>query len=414
MADGLDHFHHHLRGRRILITGGAGFIGFALSRRLVEANEVFAFDNLHPQVHPDRTERRKELRKAGIALIEGDMRDPAAIARAFAHARPEIIYHLAAETGTGQSHFAFHRHVEVNVVGTANLLEAIKRAASSPERIILASSRAVYGQGAMVDRDGKPALAAPRKRKMLEVGCFDVFGLDGQRLVGKPSSARDCPSRPVSIYGSTKLMQEHLLGQGLWGTDTDCTILRLQNVYGPGQSLSNPYTGVLAIFTRQMIEQKPIELYEDGRITRDFVHVRDVVRALALAGASIVPAHPLDIGSGKDTTLASLVRLLGHVTGIKAHCRVSGKFQPGDVRHAVADITAAKQYLGWAPSISLAEGMAGLVAWVRETLPALHPDADPSPVSFPLPETGDAPCLTDRFSPSGIVTSQPCGVAGRP
>ncbi len=401
-------------GRRILVTGGAGFVGLGLVRALAGANEVVVLDNLHPQVHPDRAAARARTEASGASLVEADIRDGAALSRLFGRFRPDIVFHLAAETGTGQSHAALGRHVDVNVVGTTRLIETIRRAEARPARIVLASSRAVYGQGAMVDRAGQPALALPRKRTMLEQGCFDIFGPDGQKLYARPTSARSCLPNPVSIYASTKLMQEHLVTQGLWGSGIETVILRLHNAYGPGQSLANPYTGVLAHFARLAIRGQPIEIYEDGRIVRDFVHLEDVVRAL-LRAASCRPPPPLpiDIGTGRPVTLAALVRLLLRRSGNRAPCRVSGAFQPGDVRHAVADPANAARFLGWSPTVDLETGLADVLRWVREELScAPHPERPPlHPVEGGSP-CPTRPCPTRRYLPSATATSPPFAAAG--
>ncbi|MDX5402062.1 MAG: NAD-dependent epimerase/dehydratase family protein, partial [Rhodobacterales bacterium] len=188
-------------------------------------------------------------------------------------------------------------------------------------------------------------------------------------LTPVPTNA-DCPVAPASIYASTKLMQEYLLQQAFWGTGTRVGILRLQNVYGPGQSLNNPYTGVLSIFCRQIREGRALDIYEDGLITRDFVLVDDVVRAFAMMGnAGVMPQDILDIGSGQPATILDVARkLLALLDAPTDRLTVTGAFRPGDIRHAVADISRAATLLGWAPEATLDAGLASLAAWSRNQM----------------------------------------------
>lgn len=351
-------------GKTILITGGAGFIGSRLAVDLAARHRVRVFDNFLAQVHSDPACTRIALARAGVEVITGDLRDPAAIAAAVADTRPDVILHLAAETGTGQSFRQPTHYAQVNVVGTALLAEAVRRHAPGLQRLVLASTRAVYGEGAFIDDSGMRARAMPRRAGDMAHGHFRVQGRDGQLLVPVPTDA-DCPVAPASIYAATKLMQEHLLRQAFWGSATQVGILRLQNVYGPGQSLDNPYTGVLSIFCRQIHEGQTLSIYEDGQITRDFVMVDDVVRAFAMmVEAPAMPQEILDIGSGQGITLLEVARrLLGCLGAPRDRLQVTGAFRPGDIRHAVADISRAAALLGWTPRIPLDAGLLALAHW---------------------------------------------------
>lgn len=350
--------------QEVLITGGAGFIGSRLAARLSATASVTVFDNFHPQVHQGNPENRDRLSRHGVTVLSGDIRDAGAIAAAVAATRPDAIYHLAAETGTGQSFDQHLRYTDVNVMGTAHLIEAVRRHAPALPRIILAGSRAVYGEGACVDSMGRPVAAVERRQADLAAGAFQPRSRSGALLTPVATNA-DCPVAPASIYASTKLMQEYLLQQAFWGSATAVGVLRLQNVYGPGQSLNNPYTGVLSIFCHQIQQGLPLNIYEDGQITRDFVLVDDVVRAFALMGqAEPMPAEILDIGSGQPATILEVARKLLALLGAPADwLTVTGDFRPGDIRHALADIRRAADLLGWRPRTPLDDGLRALAQW---------------------------------------------------
>lgn len=358
-------------GTRILITGGAGFIGSRLAVALSEDATVTVFDNFHPQVHDGNPENRDRLARHAITVVEGDIRDAGAVADVVAKVRPQIIYHLAAETGTGQSFDLVSRYSDVNIMGTAHLIEAARAHAPDLARVILAGSRSVYGEGACVDADGRPAPAVERLDANLARGDFAPRDCNGRPLTPVPTDAA-CVVAPASIYASTKLMQEYLLTQAFWGTDVAVGILRLQNVYGPGQSLNNPYTGVLSIFTRQIMEGKTLDIFEDGEITRDFVLVDDVVAAFAaMSRVADMPRDILDIGSGAPATILDVaVRLLELLGAPADRYRITGAYRPGDIRYAVADITRARAALGWRPSRTLDQGLAALVRWSQGMMTA--------------------------------------------
>ncbi|MFN3210775.1 MAG: NAD-dependent epimerase/dehydratase family protein, partial [Roseovarius sp.] len=231
---------------RIFITGGAGFIGSRLALALGSDAEVTVYDNFHPQAHDGNPENRERVAAAGVTVVDGDVRDPEALGAAIAAADPTVVYHLAAETGTGQSFDLPARYSDVNVMGTAHLIEAIRAKGARVGRVIVAGSRSVYGEGAYLDAAGRPAMAVERDPARMAAGDFTVRDASGAVLTPTPTTAA-CPVAPASVYASSKLMQEYMLSQCFWGTDVAVGILRLQNVYGPGQSMNNPYTGVLSI-----------------------------------------------------------------------------------------------------------------------------------------------------------------------
>lgn len=355
--------------KRVLITGGAGFIGSRLVKSLNRrdpGNRVWVLDNLHPQVHG--ADASPPGFPAGTAFVRGDVEDAATLARVVADARPELVYHLAAETGTGQSYDEPSRYCGVNVMGTAHLVEAIRHV-GGVRRVVLAASRAVYGEGAYTDAAGREFTGLPRDPVAMSRGDFSV-ALEAAATAPWEASASHArlPPAPSSIYASTKLMQEYLLTQAGDGADWDAVMLRFQNVYGPGQSLRNPYTGVLSIFATQLLAGKRLAIFEDGHIARDFVFVDDVVESLALAGEKDV-AHgtTIDIGSGKAVTILAVARILMKALGIPDDaCDVTGQFRVGDIRHARADLDAAEALLGWTPRVSIEEGLNALAAWARE------------------------------------------------
>lgn len=347
-----------------LITGGAGFIGCGVSSLVAQAfDRVVAMDSLHPQVHaepvrPGALDQRVELVLADVTRAESW--------DTLLHAvTPDVVLHLAAETGTAQSLTEGTRHANVNVVGTTQLLDALSRHGIRPERIVLTSSRAVYGEGAWRDDQGRLLHPGQRSHAMLERGEWDFAG-----LTPVVSDASRVEPRPSSVYAATKLAQEHLVRTWGQARGVAAVVLRLQNVYGVGQSLTNPYTGILPLFAKLARSGEAIPLYEDGDIVRDFVHVTDVARALLLA-ASPAGSDPdalpgaIDIGSGVPTTITEVARLVA--AGYDAPAPVvTGRFRDGDVRYACADVSAAAQLLGWHPEVPLAAGVAELCAWVDQ------------------------------------------------
>lgn len=347
--------------KSVLITGGAGFIGSALARRLVGAGyDVAVMDVLHPQVHAghDAIDLPPSVR-----LFTGDVThapDWDAVLRLF---RPTQVVHLAAETGTAQSLSEATRHGSVNVVGTTQLLDALGRSAHAPDQLVLASSRAVYGEGAW--RCGSVTFyPQPRSHAQLLAGIWDPQAPTGGPAVPLASRADRTEPRPTNIYAATKLAQEQILGAWAAAHDARLSVLRLQNVYGPGQSLTNSYTGIVALFARLARERRALEVYEDGRIVRDFVYIDDVVDAL-FAAIEAPGSRCLDIGSGVPTTIHELARQIAAICDAPEPT-VVGKFRDGDVRAARCDIEAAKLELGWRPKVTLADGLRALLAWIAE------------------------------------------------
>ncbi|MDA4110880.1 NAD-dependent epimerase/dehydratase family protein [Mycolicibacterium holsaticum] len=345
----------------VLITGGAGFIGSALARRVVQAGyDVAVMDILHPQVHAEHA--AIDL-PSSVRLFTGDVThapDCDAVLRLF---KPAQIVHLAAETGTAQSLSQASRHGSVNVVGTTQLLDALSRCGHVPEQVVLASSRAVYGEGAW-QSDGRVFYPPPRSHAQLAASIWDPQSPSGEPAVPLASNAARTQPKPTNIYAATKLAQEHVLAAWTASHDTGLSVLRLQNVYGPGQSLTNSYTGIVALFARLAREKQTLEVYEDGRIVRDFVYIDDVVEALFSAIAEPAPSSRcLDIGSGVATTIHELARQLATICEAPAPVVVA-KFRDGDVRAAKCDIEQATKELRWHPKWSLEDGTRALLDWI--------------------------------------------------
>ncbi len=345
----------------VLVTGGAGFIGSALAHRLVAAGyDVAVMDVLHPQVH---TGYQAIDLPSSARLFTGDVThapDWDAVLRLF---RPTQIVHLAAETGTAQSLSHATRHGSVNVVGTTQLVDALSRSAHIPDQLVLASSRAVYGEGAW-QSGSQTFYPPPRSHAQLLAGIWDPQGPTSDPAVPLPSCAHQTQPRPTNIYAATKLAQEHVLAAWTAAHDTNLSVLRLQNVYGPGQSLTNSYTGIVALFARLAREQHPVEVYEDGRIVRDFVYIEDVVEALfaAIAGPAAQP-RCVDIGSGMPTTIHELAQQVATICDAPDPVVVA-KFRDGDVRAAQCDIEPATTQLNWRPTWTLDAGLRALLDWI--------------------------------------------------
>lgn len=354
----------------VLISGGAGFIGSALSHRLVEAGyDVAVMDVLHPQVHGGN--RPIELPPA-VRLFTGDVThapDWDAVLRLF---RPSQVVHLAAETGTAQSLSEATRHGSVNVVGTTQLLDALSRSGIVPEQLVLASSRAVYGEGAW-QSGAQVFYPKPRSHAQLVAGVWDPQGPAGGQAVPLPSRADRTEPRPTNVYAATKLAQEHLLVAWTAAHDTNLSVLRLQNVYGPGQSLTNSYTGIVALFARLARQGLALEVYEDGRIVRDFVYIDAVVDALfAAIQRPATQPRSLDIGSGNATTIHELANKIAAMCDAPEPVVVP-KFRDGDVRAASCDIEPAQTELGWQPKSTLDEGLDALLEWIDGQAEASDP-----------------------------------------
>jgi len=340
-----------------LITGGAGFIGCAVAPLLIEKYHVIVMDSLHPQIHASHD--RPAMLHEEVDFILGDITIPEAWDRLLSAKRPSLIIHLAAETGTGQSLTEGSRHALTNVVGTTQMLDALVRKQVFPHTIFLSSSRAVYGEGAWKRSNGDIYYPGQRTQNQLEQSKWDF---EGSKFL--PSSSTENRPSPTSIYGATKLAQEHILKSWAYSFNVRPVISRFQNVYGVGQSLINSYTGIVSLFVRIAKEGKSIPLYEDGEMLRDFIYIDDVATSIlaAIEGASDIIS---DIGTGTSSTIADIATIISkryHAPEL----HVCGKFRNGDVRHAGCNITETLKSIDWKPKVSLEAGLEKLCGWIDE------------------------------------------------
>jgi dTDP-L-rhamnose 4-epimerase len=356
----------------ILVTGGAGFIGSHLVPVLLRAgHQVRVLDTLSPQVHGALPSGLGWLTAGDVEFVRGSVTSAEDMREALVGV--EAVAHLAAETGTGQSMYEIARYSEVNVRGTAVLLDLLANAADhGVRRLLLASSRSVYGEGAYVCETCSPTRRVyPGARTAADLAAHrwePVCEACGSALSAVPTREDDAV-RPASIYAATKFAQEDLVRVACSSLGIGYAILRLQNVYGEGQSLNNPYTGILSIFSTRLRRGLGLPIFEDGRETRDFVHVEDVANAFLAALSSPEPANRVvNVGSGVKTTVVDIARRLAAAFDRDARIAVTGQYRLGDIRHNFADIALLHDALGYKPRVGLAEGLRRFAAWV-ETQP---------------------------------------------
>lgn len=351
----------------VLVTGGAGFIGSHLVDALVErGHRVRVLDALVSQVHEEN--RRPEHLRAEAEFIHGDVCDRAVVERALEGI--DAVYHEAAEVGVGQSMYQIERYVRANNLGTSVLLEAVISRRERIRKLVVASSMSIYGEGAYTCPNcgiSHPQLrpGAQLLARRWEVECQKC----GAALAPAPTT-EEKPLFPTSIYAITKQDQEQFCLVVGRAYDIPTVALRYFNVYGTRQALSNPYTGVCAIFSARLLNDQPPMIFEDGEQTRDFVHVSDIVQANLLAlETDRADYQAVNVGTGRPTSIKQVTALLSEGLGKNLVPEIVGKYREGDIRHCVADISRARKLLGYEPKVTLESGIPELLAWVRGQRP---------------------------------------------
>lgn len=356
--------------KKILVTGGAGFIGSNLSLKLLSKGyEVTILDNLSKQIHganPDKTSPLYNSIKNKVHFIEGSVTNREDWLKAIDSV--DCIVHLAAETGTGQSMYEIEKYVGVNIGGTALMLDILTNTNHTVKKVVVAESRAIYGEGRYYSKElNQFVYPTERSEAAMRAGDFEVKykGCDSPlKLVG---TTEDSMIHPTSVYGITKQVQGQLVHLVCPSIGIASVSYRYQNVYGPGQSLSNPYTGILSIFSTRIRNGNGINIFEDGKETRDFVYIDDVVDATILGiEKEEANGHVFNVGTGVATDVLTVARTLIEKYEIDVPVTISGNFRLGDIRHNYADITAARTILGFEPKWGFSDGIGEFVKWVNE------------------------------------------------
>ncbi|VXA96001.1 dTDP-L-rhamnose 4-epimerase [Flavobacterium sp. 9R] len=354
--------------KNILITGGAGFIGSNLALKLIEKGyKITVLDNLSKQIHGDNPEITSPLFKSikeKVTFINGTVTSREDWEKAIEN--QNVIVHLAAETGTGQSMYCIEKYTEVNIQGTAIMLDILANCKNSIEKVIIASSRSIYGEGKYKHPRLGVVYPSHRKEEDMLAGNFELNYLDKQELE-LLATDEESKIHPSSVYGITKQNQEQMIMTVCPTIGVAAVAFRYQNVYGPGQSLKNPYTGILSIFSTQIRNSNGIQIFEDGKETRDFVFIDDVVEATILGiEKEEANGQVFNVGTGVATDVLEVANSLIEAYKINVTVTITGNFRLGDIRHNYADLTKIKTRLGFEPKVFFKEGIEKFSAWVLE------------------------------------------------
>lgn len=353
---------------RVLITGGAGFIGSHIALKFINKGyEVTVLDILLAQIHGDNPDKTSPLYcsiKDKVRFIKGDVCDKALLVQALEDA--DYVIHLAAETGTGQSMYEIKRYIDVNIGGTALLLDILTNTKHHVKRVVVAESRAIYGEGKYHCEKCGDVYPTERKDEDMAKGDFECHCPKCGGKVTLVATTEDSAIHPSSVYGIGKQVQGQLVHLICKNIGVESVSYRYQNVYGPGQSLTNPYTGILSIFSTRIKNHKEINIFEDGKESRDFVYIDDVVDA-TIAGMEVPEANGqvFNIGTGVSTDVLTVAQTLSKHYGIEVPLKVTGNYRLGDIRHNYADIIHAKQILGFKPKWTFDQGIQKFTEWVN-------------------------------------------------
>jgi dTDP-L-rhamnose 4-epimerase len=348
----------------VVVTGGAGFIGTHLVRRLVsEGCSVTVLDNFSPQVHAGEQELPSNL-VDHVELYRGDVRDRDVLSRALSN--KDVVVHLAAETGTGQSMYEVRRYEDVNIGGTAAIMDfLLNHPNCRVSKVVVASSRAIYGEGKYRCPEHQVVYPVARTVNQLRSGQFELHCPFCNSVCAPEPTSEDSPIRPLSFYGLTKQVQEEMVLMFARARGFSAYALRYQNVYGPGQSLRNAYTGILAIFSNLARSNSAIQIFEDGHESRDFVFIEDVVDATwrCIDGDTDL-VESLNIGTGQRTSVLQVAKEVVEFFGSSSEIMITGAFRQGDIRHNFADLSKICKAIGFAPRFTFREGLQQFLGWV--------------------------------------------------
>lgn len=353
---------------KILITGGAGFIGSSLVTHLntkQNHHDIVVLDSLEEQIHGKNFEHSYLFNQINnkCTFIKGNVKNINDVRKAIDGI--DVIVHLTAETGTGQSMYQINNYNETNIMGMSNIFQAISDNHVPIKKIILASSRAVYGEGKFLCKEHGYIYPKGRRKEDMLAGDFNVHCPICNQAMDVVPTTEDSPLIPNSLYAFTKLAQEKMVETMCSAMDIDYTILRFQNVYGEGQSLKNPYTGILSIFSNLLLQNQSVNIFENGLESRDFIHVKDIVTAIY--NAIEVPesnGQVLNVGSGLATSVLEIASILKDYYHSNSELNITGDFRIGDIAHNVADITKANDLLNFKPGVTLEHGLKEFSAWV--------------------------------------------------
>lgn len=354
---------------KVLITGGAGFIGSNLALKLINKGyEVIVLDNLSEQIHgkdPNKS-YTYSLIKDKVKFIKGDVKNREDWNKALTE-EIDVVIHLAAETGTGQSMYEIEKYIDTNIKGTAILLDKLVNEKLRVKKLIVASSRAIYGEGKFYCEEDGIVYPNSRKDEDMKIGDFNVKCPVCGKNVKMQLTDEESKSHPTSVYGYTKKAQEELsilIGKSI---NLPVVAFRFQNVYGPGQSLKNPYTGILSIFSTQIKNGNDINIFEDGKETRDFVYIDDITDAIILAIDNEKANYQVfNVGSGEKLDVLTIANILKEKYNSNVNIKISGNYRLGDIKDNQADLMKIRKALGYEPKVKFEKGISNFIAWVEE------------------------------------------------